>query len=71
MQPMNVRFLTLQEAAARLQLGLRTAYRLAQEGSFPGAVKMGGQWRVAEWRLTDPFETAAAHGAGAAERRRK
>jgi excisionase family DNA binding protein len=38
------RILTLKEAAAYLQIGIPTIYRLAQAGRIP-ASKVGGQWR--------------------------
>jgi hypothetical protein len=32
--------------AAALDIGLSTAYRLAEGGQLPGAFKVGGQWRI-------------------------
>ena len=36
--------LTLDEVAAYLKAGKKTAYRLAQQGQIPG-FKLGGTWR--------------------------
>lgn len=36
--------LTLDEVAAYLKVGKKTAYRLAQQGQMPG-FKLGGSWR--------------------------
>lgn len=36
--------LTLDEVAAYLKVGKKTAYRLAQQGQIPG-FKLGGTWR--------------------------
>ena len=36
--------LTIDELAALLRVGLKTAYTLAQNGEVPG-FKVGGQWR--------------------------
>jgi excisionase family DNA binding protein len=33
-------------AAEALDIGLSTAYRLAEVGHLPGAFKVGGQWRI-------------------------
>jgi len=39
-------YLTLQEAAALLRIGERTAYARCRSGQLPGAAKVGGRWRV-------------------------
>ena len=39
-------YLTLQEAAALLRIGERTAYTRCRSGQLPGAAKVGGRWRV-------------------------
>jgi len=39
-------FHTVAELAARLRLSERTAYDLVRQGRIPGAVKVGGQWRI-------------------------
>jgi excisionase family DNA binding protein len=41
-----LRFLTLKEAAALLQVSTRTLYRLVQSGDSPAFFKVGGLWRV-------------------------
>jgi excisionase family DNA binding protein len=33
-------------AAEYLEIGLSTAYRLAEAGHLPGAFKVGAQWRI-------------------------
>ncbi len=33
-------------AAEYLEIGLSTAYRLAEAGRLPGAFKVGAQWRI-------------------------
>jgi excisionase family DNA binding protein len=43
-------FLTLDEAAAMLQVSKRTLQRLIQRQKMPG-LKIGGQWRVPESRF--------------------
>jgi hypothetical protein len=44
-------------AAEALDIGLSTAYRLAEVGQLPGAFKVGGQWRVSV-----PLFMQAVHG---------
>ncbi len=39
--------LTAKEYAAEYRLHVVTVYRLAERGKLPGAVKVGGQWRIA------------------------
>ncbi|MBI5379092.1 MAG: response regulator [Nitrospirae bacterium] len=53
------RVLTLKEAAAYLQLGIPTIYRLAQAGRIP-ASKVGGQWRFRR-EVLDAWMDAYAH----------
>lgn len=48
---------TLEWAAATLLISLPTAYRMAQNGELPGALKVGGQWRISV-----PKFNAAVHG---------
>ncbi len=38
--------LTIPEVAALLKISERTIYAMAKEGRLPGAVKVGGSWRV-------------------------
>ena len=33
-------------AAEQLSIGVSTAYRLASAGKLPGALKVGGAWRI-------------------------
>ena len=33
-------------AAQQLGIGVSTAYRLVGTGEIPGAIKVGGQWRI-------------------------
>lgn len=46
--------ITLAEAAEVLSIGKGSAvYRAAQRGLIPGAVRLGGQWRVSVGPLLD------------------
>ena len=45
-----LRFLTIKEAAAILQISERTAHRMLQRKKLP-AFKVGGQWRLRESEL--------------------
>lgn len=49
----------LGRAAEELGIALSTAYRIAEAGEFPGAFKVGAQWRVSVPRFR-----AAVHGEG-------
>jgi excisionase family DNA binding protein len=40
------KLLTIKEAADRAQIHPETAYKLARSGKMPGAVKLGGVWRI-------------------------
>ncbi len=44
-------FLTIKQVAALLQLSERTVYAMANQGRLPGAVEVGGSWRVMRARL--------------------
>ena len=46
----ELRFMTLAEAAAVLQISKRTILRMIQKGAVP-ALKVGGQWRIRESQL--------------------
>lgn len=46
----ELRFLTLADAAAALQVSKRTILRMIQKGAVP-ALKVGGQWRIRESQL--------------------
>jgi len=46
----ELRFMTLAEAAAVLQISKRTILRMIQKRAVP-ALKVGGQWRIRESRL--------------------
>lgn len=54
-------FLTLDEIAAILRIGKRTAYELARTGQLGGATKVGGSWRI----LRDEFDKWVRQGGGA------
>lgn len=41
----------LEWAAEQLSISLPTAYRLAQAGELPGAMKVGHQWRISGARF--------------------
>ncbi len=51
-------FLTLDEVAAILRIGKRTAYELARTGRLGGATKIGGSWRI----LKDEFDRWVRQG---------
>ena len=51
---------TLEWAAKTLSISVPTAYRLAQRGELPGALKIGSQWRISGARFR-----AAVHGESA------
>lgn len=51
--PPDDEFLTISEAAELLRIGLSTAKREARAGRFPGAIKIGRQWRVSRGALMD------------------
>jgi len=59
-------FLTLDEVAAILRIGKRTAYDLVRKGQLGGATKVGGSWRI----LRDEFDKWARQGGGASAPRR-
>ena len=46
----ELRFMTLAEAAAMLQVSKRTLLRMIQQRAVP-AFKVGGQWRIRESQL--------------------
>jgi excisionase family DNA binding protein len=46
----ELRFMTLAEAAAVLQVSKRTILRMIQKAQVP-ALKVGGQWRIRESQL--------------------
>jgi hypothetical protein len=47
----------LEWGADQLDISKASAYRLAQRGELPGALKVGGQWRISV-----PAFRAAVHG---------
>jgi excisionase family DNA binding protein len=49
-EQMELRFLTLAEAAIILQVSKRTILRMIQKKEVP-ALKVGGQWRMRESQL--------------------
>jgi len=49
-QFLNIRLLTLSEAAQLLHVSIRTLHRMIQSGDLP-ALKVGGQWRLRESQL--------------------
>ena len=48
--------LTIKETAALLKMSERTVYLMAKDGRLPGAVKVGGSWRILRQRLLDWLE---------------
>lgn len=43
--------LTVVDAAQLLRVSVSNIYRLAERGELPGAVKVGGQWRISRAQL--------------------
>jgi len=43
--------LTIKEVAALLKMSDRTVYAMAKEGKLPGAVRLGGSWRIVRSKL--------------------
>jgi len=55
-------FLTIPECCHLLRLSERSVYDMARNGRLPGAVKVGGKWRVERAVLmTSLREQAASH----------
>ncbi len=52
----------LSEAARRLGISVSAAYRAAKAGRLPGAIKVGGAWRV-----SIPRFDREVHGTAAAQ----
>jgi excisionase family DNA binding protein len=50
-------YLTIAQAAQVLQLAPVTVYRWAKKGKIPGAIKLGGQWRISAAVLAAAFQT--------------
>lgn len=63
----SIRLLTLDEAAALLQVSKRTLHRMIKINELP-AFKVGGQWRVRETQLRQWVEHRESRGL---ERERK
>ena len=63
----SIRLLTLDEAAALLQVSKRTLHRMIKINQLP-AFKVGGQWRVRETQLRQWVEHRETSGT---ERERK
>jgi len=63
----SIRLLTLDEAAALLQVSKRTLHRMIKINELP-AFKVGGQWRVRETQLRQWVEHRESRGT---ERERK
>lgn len=55
-----VRLLTISETASLLGLSVNQTYNLANLGELPGAVKLGGRWRIKTAVLTAWLESEAA-----------
>jgi excisionase family DNA binding protein len=58
-RPQGGDVLTIEEAAELLHLAPETTYRLARRGQLPGALKLGGRWRVRRDLLMTSFEAAS------------
>jgi excisionase family DNA binding protein len=63
----SIRLLTLDEAAALLQVSKRTLHRMIKTNELP-AFKVGGQWRLRETQLRQWVEDQESSGT---ERERK
>lgn len=48
--------MTIKETATFLKMSERTVYLMAKDGRLPGAVKVGGSWRVLREKLMDWLE---------------
>jgi excisionase family DNA binding protein len=57
----SIRLLTLDEAAALLQVSKRTLQRMIKTGELP-AFKVGGQWRLRETQLRQWVENRELGG---------
>ena len=49
--PDQEQVLTIKETAVLLKMSERTVYLMAKDGRLPGAVKLGGSWRVVQDKL--------------------
>lgn len=45
--------ITIKEAAGYLRVSPQTIYRLIQQGKFPGAFRVGSDWRIVKARLEE------------------
>lgn len=50
---MSSRILLLSEVAERLRVHKVTLYKLVNKGGFPGAFRVGGEWRFTEEGLLE------------------
>lgn len=57
-----IELLTIREVCVLLRVGERTVYDLCREGRLPGAIKVGGQWRVHHERLLKWIEQGGEAG---------
>lgn len=64
----QIRLLTLAEAASLLHVSTRTLQRMIRDQDLP-ALKVGGQWRVRESKLTDWIERREGRSKPAAPKR--
>jgi excisionase family DNA binding protein len=51
----NTQMMKPEEVARYLQLKIRTFYKLAKSGEIPGAIKIGGSWRIDKKQLDAAF----------------
>ena len=47
--------MTIPETAAWLRINPKVTYKLAKRGQLPGAMKVGGSWRVYRAALMEEF----------------
>jgi excisionase family DNA binding protein len=64
---LDIRLLTLAEAADLLQVSTRTLQRMIRNGELP-AFKVGGQWRMRETQLRQWVEKRETSGTEAERR---
>jgi len=50
-EQVELRFITLGEAAGMFQVSKRTLLRMIRQGGVPPFIKVGGQWRIRESQL--------------------
>jgi|SRR5215831_1823047 len=57
-KPGDSRWFTAREAAARLRVTAPTLYKLCRRGKIPGALQIGGDWRIDRQELENWIEAS-------------